>query len=85
MESIDLKNVDFSYSNKAKLLFRVKEANYKDGAVIYSEDTLRGVYQVCENVMHEDSKLDSEGKTAYNLGEFCPNYRLDTLTWRVFE
>ncbi|MDR0541843.1 MAG: ABC transporter ATP-binding protein [Dysgonamonadaceae bacterium] len=43
-----------------KLLFRVKETNEKDDTVIHSEDTLRGVYQVCENVKREDSKLDIE-------------------------
>jgi len=43
-----------------RLLFRVQDANKTDLPVIYSEDTLRGVYQVCENVNHEDSKLDIE-------------------------
>ncbi|MDR2804525.1 MAG: ABC transporter ATP-binding protein [Dysgonamonadaceae bacterium] len=43
-----------------KLLFRVNETTEKDDTVIHSEDTLRGMYQVCENVKHEDSKLDIE-------------------------
>ncbi|MDR1526721.1 MAG: ATP-binding cassette domain-containing protein [Dysgonamonadaceae bacterium] len=43
-----------------RLLFRVKETNEPDDTVIHSEDTLRGIYQVCENRMHEDSKLDIE-------------------------
>jgi ABC-2 type transport system ATP-binding protein len=43
-----------------RLLFRVKDADKKELPVIYSEDTLRGVYQVCENVNSEDSKLDIE-------------------------
>jgi len=43
-----------------KLLFRVQDENKAALPVIYSEDTLRGVYQVCENVNKEDSKLDIE-------------------------
>ena len=42
------------------LLFRVQDAERKDVPVVYSEDTLRGVYQVCENINKEDSKLDIE-------------------------
>ena len=43
-----------------KLLFRVVDRNEKDESVIYSEDTLRGLYQVCENTTGEESKLDIE-------------------------
>jgi len=43
-----------------KLLFRVADRNEKDESVIYSEDTLRGLYQVCENPTGEESKLDIE-------------------------
>jgi ABC-2 type transport system ATP-binding protein len=43
-----------------RLLFRVQDADKKDLPVIYSEDTLRGVYQVCENANGDDSKLDIE-------------------------
>ena len=43
-----------------KLLFRVAVHNEKNETVIYSEDTLRGLYQVCENKTGEESKLDIE-------------------------
>jgi ABC-2 type transport system ATP-binding protein len=43
-----------------RLLFRVSETNAPDDSVIYSEDSLRGIYQVCENRKQEDSKLDIE-------------------------
>ena len=43
-----------------KLLFKVYDTNEKDASVIYSEDNLRGFYQVRENVNQEDSKLDIE-------------------------
>jgi len=43
-----------------KLLFRVAEHNGTDETVIYSEDSLRGLYQVCENTTGEESKLDIE-------------------------
>ncbi|MDR2475205.1 MAG: ABC transporter ATP-binding protein [Bacteroidales bacterium] len=43
-----------------KLLFRVKENAQPDASVIYSEESLRGVWQVSENTQHEDSKLDIE-------------------------
>ena len=43
-----------------RLLFRLQDKEKNDAPVIYSEDTLRGVYQVCENVNREDSKLDIE-------------------------
>lgn len=43
-----------------KLTFRVSDRNEKDDTVIYSEDTLRGLYQVCENKTGEESKLDIE-------------------------
>jgi ABC-2 type transport system ATP-binding protein len=43
-----------------KLVFKVEDTDKKDKSVIHSEDTLRGFYQVCENLNHEDSKLDIE-------------------------
>jgi ABC-2 type transport system ATP-binding protein len=43
-----------------KLLFKVYDTDIKDASVIYSEDTLRGVFQVRENRKQEDSKLDIE-------------------------
>ena len=43
-----------------RLLFRVQDSEKKNVPVIYSEETLRGVYQVCENTNSEDSKLDIE-------------------------
>ena len=42
------------------LLFHLQDAGKNDLPVLYSEDTLRGVFQVCENVNREDSKLDIE-------------------------
>ncbi|MGB4415585.1 MAG: ATP-binding cassette domain-containing protein [Paludibacter sp.] len=43
-----------------KLLFRVADRNEISENVIYSEDTLRGLFQVCKNTTGEDSKLDIE-------------------------
>lgn len=43
-----------------KLVFKVAERTSKDESAIYSEDTLRGLYQVCANTMNEDSKVDIE-------------------------
>ena len=43
-----------------KLLFCLQDKEKNVAPVIYSEDTLRGVFQVCENVNREDSKLDIE-------------------------
>ena len=43
-----------------KLLFKVYDKDEKDNSVIYSEDDLRGFYQVRENLNHEESKLDIE-------------------------
>ncbi len=44
-----------------KLLFKVADRNKEtDSAVIYSEDTLHGIYQLCENRMGEESKIDIE-------------------------
>jgi len=43
-----------------RLLFRLQDKDKNDVPVLYSEDTLRGVFQVCENVNKEDSKLDIE-------------------------
>jgi ABC-2 type transport system ATP-binding protein len=43
-----------------KLLFKVTDRNETNDKVIYSEDSLRGLYQVCENTTGEESKLDIE-------------------------
>jgi ABC-2 type transport system ATP-binding protein len=43
-----------------RLLFCLQDTNRNNAPVIYSEDTLRGVFQVCENVNRDDSKLDIE-------------------------
>jgi ABC-2 type transport system ATP-binding protein len=43
-----------------KLLFKVEDTDKKETSVIHSENNLRGFYQVCENLNHEDSKLDIE-------------------------
>lgn len=43
-----------------KLLFKVYDKNEKDDSVIYSEEDLRGFYQVRENFDREESKLDIE-------------------------
>ena len=43
-----------------KLLFKVADRNETDETVIYSEDSLRGLYQVKENTSGEESKLDIE-------------------------
>ena len=43
-----------------RLLFCLQDKNKNGAPVIYSEDTLRGVFQVCENINREDSKLDIE-------------------------
>ena len=43
-----------------RLFFGLKEKVKENLPVLYSEDTLRGVYQVCENVNREDSRLDIE-------------------------
>ena len=43
-----------------KLLFKVVDNNETDETVIYSEDSLRGLYQVRENTTGEESKVDIE-------------------------
>ena len=43
-----------------KLLFRVADRSDHSENVIYSEDNLRGLYQVCKNTTGEDSKVDIE-------------------------
>jgi ABC-2 type transport system ATP-binding protein len=43
-----------------KILFKVFDKDEKDASVIYSEEDLRGFYQVRENVNREESKLDIE-------------------------
>jgi ABC-2 type transport system ATP-binding protein len=44
----------------SKLQFKVAERNDKNNNVIYSEETLRGLYQICKNDTHEDTKVDIE-------------------------
>lgn len=44
----------------AKLIFKVSDRKEQDDSVIYSEDTLRGLYQVCENRTSTESKVDIE-------------------------
>ena len=43
-----------------KLLFKVAEHNDTDETVIYSEDSLRGLFQVRENTTGQESRLDIE-------------------------
>lgn len=43
-----------------KLLFKVSDRNSPDQQAIYSEDTLRGLYQICKNTTGESSKVDIE-------------------------
>jgi ABC-2 type transport system ATP-binding protein len=43
-----------------QLLFKVYDTDEKDASVIYSENTLRGIYQIRENPNREESKLDIE-------------------------
>jgi ABC-2 type transport system ATP-binding protein len=43
-----------------KLVFKLVDRNEMDKDAIFSEDSLRGLYQVCENKTGEDSKLDIE-------------------------
>ena len=43
-----------------KLVFKVSDVNEKDASFIYSEENMRGFYQVRENLHGEDSKLDIE-------------------------
>lgn len=60
---MDNHEIVFNYSLEEitrKLYFCVADRNDKNPNVLYSEDTLRGMYQVCENKTGEDSKLDIE-------------------------
>ncbi len=60
---MDNHEIVFNYSLEEitrKLYFCVADRNDKNPNVLYSEDTLRGMYQVCENKTAEDSKLDIE-------------------------
>lgn len=60
---MDNHEIVFNYSLEEitrKLYFCVADRNDKNPNVLYSEDTLRGMYQVCENKAGEDSKLDIE-------------------------
>ena len=43
-----------------KLVFRIFKTDEKDNSVLYSEEGLRGFYQVRENQIGESSKLDIE-------------------------
>ena len=43
-----------------KLLFKVVDSTDGMEHLLYSEDTLRGIYTVSENVNHEENKLDIE-------------------------
>ncbi|MDR3268646.1 MAG: ABC transporter ATP-binding protein [Tannerella sp.] len=43
-----------------QLLFKVYDTDEKNDSVIYSENTLRGFYQIRENPNREESKLDIE-------------------------
>ena len=43
-----------------KLLFSLVDRNEKCENTIYSEDNLRGLYQICPNTKDEDSKVDIE-------------------------
>ena len=43
-----------------KLLFKVADHTDTDDSVIYSEESMRGLYQVRENTTGEESKLDIE-------------------------
>ena len=43
-----------------KLVFKVSDRKEQDESVLYSEDTLRGLYQVCENKLNLESKVDIE-------------------------
>jgi len=43
-----------------KLVFKVSDVNEKNASIIYSEENMRGFYQVRENLHGEDSKLDIE-------------------------
>lgn len=42
------------------LLFKVVDSQTEAEGTIYSEDTLRGIYTIMENVSHEECKLDIE-------------------------
>lgn len=60
---MDRHEIVFNYSLEEitrKLYFCVADRNDKNQNVLYSEDTLRGLYQVCENTTGEDSKPDIE-------------------------
>jgi ABC-2 type transport system ATP-binding protein len=43
-----------------KLLFSLVDRSEKCNDAIYSEDSLRGLYQICPNTKNEDSKVDIE-------------------------
>jgi len=43
-----------------RLFFCLQDSNKKQAPVIHSEDSIRGVSQVCENINSGDSKLDIE-------------------------
>lgn len=43
-----------------KLLFGIVDRNEKSDKALYSEDSLRGLYQICPNITKEDSRVDIE-------------------------
>lgn len=49
-----------TYEITEKLLFDVDNTKTTEGAVLYTEESPRGAYQVKENVNHIDSNLDLE-------------------------
>lgn len=49
-----------TYEITQKLLFDVEDTKTTEGAVLYTEESPRGAYQVKENVNHIDSNLDLE-------------------------
>ncbi len=60
---MDRHEIVFNYSLEEitrKLYFCVADRNEKNSNALYSEDTLRGLYQVCENKAGEDSNPDIE-------------------------
>jgi len=43
-----------------KLLFKISDSNETNDTLIYSEQNMQGLYQVCENKTNKDSRLDIE-------------------------
>ncbi len=59
-----------------KLLFKLSKENNEDPAVIYSEDSLHGYRQICENKEEKDSKPDIEllFNSILNKEEYYKNF-----------